>query len=317
MSLGNLFSGISGAVVGFFAGGGPTGAIIGFCIGLGMSVAMDALMPDIPSPGQPQTAELAFPTAEEGKSIPDVLGTTKLSGNIFQYFGNRKKIIKKKHGKSKGTVVRIDYYLSWAMGICLGPVDALYTIFAGDDVMWEGTLTRPETGGVEIIALGYEGVEGQEGRELGNIYFYFGTDDQGINSDMQSEISNTPAYRGFCYAFFDDCFIGTYNRVPSIKFVLKKTPALDFNANHAIGEYDYNPIHAIWYIFTNEMMAMLPEEFLDETTFSDTADTIYTEERGVSILFDRQQTSLAYLETLLNHIGAIIRYSCSGDLKDE
>lgn len=446
MSFGNIFSGIGYAIVGF-AIGGWAGAAYGFAIGFGMSLLMDALAPDMPSPGQPQTAELAFPTATEGLNIPDVLGTSKMSGNIFQYFGNRVVEITEEQEGGKGgggsqeVTTGYEYYLSWAMGICLGPVDYLYTIFAGDDVVWSGNLARPDSGGLETITLtiteyeesevdksysesisygnlsseGYYGayyqysftglssnpfsafddnpttrtlndallflyingaLPGQVGeysyvgfssyishtwdsatglfriildnpisytlqagetfshfllvmngtvtistvtdeRTMGTAYFYFGTDDHAINTKMQGDIANTPAYRHLCYIFFDDNYIGPYNRVAAMKFVIGKFPQLDFNANNVIGVYDYNPAHAIWYIQTNDWMAQLPEEYMDAVTFSAVADTLYSEGRGISILFDRQQTALAYIENILNHVGGVMRYSATGDLSEE
>jgi len=450
MSFSTIFSGISYGIIGFMVGG-PMGAAAGFAIGIGVGLLMDALAPDAPSPGQPQTAELAFPTATEGLNIPDVLGTTKLSGNIFQYFGNRTVEITeeqeggKGHGGGDDVVTGYEYYLSWAMGICLGPVDYLYAIYAGDDVCWSGNLARPASGGLEIITLAIsEYEESEEDKSysrslpydslvsegdygdyyqytfisqtfsgtnenpfaafdeypertfefarlnlyistpyfpeennyyspgyvtyishtwdpnthlfkiivdnpiqydldsgeafshfvlvmygtvtvattdeeitMGTAYFYFGTDDHAINSKMQGDIANTPAYRHLCYIFFDDNFIGNFNRVPAMKFIVGKFPQLDFNANETIDTYDYNPAHAIWYIQTNHWMAQLPEEYMDATTFSDVADTLLAEGRGISILFDRQQTALAYMETILDHIGGVMRYSATGDLSEE
>lgn len=335
MSIGNFISGIAYGVVGFFVGGGPAGAAWGFAIGFGMSVAMDALAPDQPSPGQPQTAELAFPSAQEGGNIPDILGTTKLSGNFIQYWGNRVVEIKEDSGgKGSGgggdVTTGYKYFLSFVMGICLGPTDVLFAVYAGDELIWSGETERPETGGLEIIVIGETDKTGNvsvpddtDAPFIGNMYLYFGTDDQAINTKMQADKPYTPAYRGLCYAFFDDCYIGKYNRVPPIKFIIGKFPVLEFNENNRIGleddeiEYDYNPVHAIWYIMTNDLMAALPEEFMDAVTFSDVADTIYTERRGVSILFDRQQSTMAYIETIVDHIGAIVRYGCDGDLADE
>jgi len=335
MGFSSLISGIFGGIIGFFVGGGPVGAAKGFAIGFGMSVAMNALAPDMPSPGQPQTAELAFPTTQEGANIPDILGTTKLSGNIFQYFGNRYVEVKEDSGGGGcggggggGDVVTgYKYYLSWSMGICLGPVDTLYAIYAGDILVWSGELNRPDSGGLETFVVGISGDKAgtmfeipaseEDSPLVGTVYFYFGTTDQAINTTMQGEISNTPAYRGLCYAFFDDCYIGDYNRLPPVKFIIGKFPQLTFNENEIINTYDYNPAHALWYIMTNDLMAGLPEEYVDETTFSDVADTLLAEERGISILFDRQQTMLSYVETILNHVSGMMRYGCSGDLADE
>ena len=39
---------------------------------------------------------------------------------------------------------------------------------------------------------------------------------------------NTP-YRNMCYAYFDDCLLGGFNRCPTIKFILRKSPACSFD----------------------------------------------------------------------------------------
>jgi len=329
MSFSNFMSGVVGAIYGFIRGG-PYGAAIGFVIGFGLSLAADAMAPDMPSPGQPQTAKLNIPTADEGIPIPDLLGITKLSGNYFQYFGSRVvEVTEESGGKGGGGeeyVTGYKYYLSFAMGIALGPVDYLYAVYSGDDLIWSGALQRPASG-LEIVPLG-EYIE-KFGMEIpiedeqepstvvGNMYFYYGTDNQAANSKMVANISNTPPYRGLCYAFFDDVFIGGVNRVPSVRFVIGKYPEQSFNENEVIDVYDYNPAHAIWYVMTHDLMADLPEEFMDEVTFSGVADTLLDESRGVSMLFDRQQTSLAYVETILNHVGGIMTYGCDSKLEDE
>ena len=457
MSFGNFLSAIGYGIMGFLYGG-PVGAYIGFVVGFGISLAMDALAPDMPSPGQPNLSELSLPTADEGLNIPDILGTTKLSGNIFQYFGSNTVEVTEQmetggkggRGDTQTVVTGYKYYLSWAMGICLGPVDTLFSIYFGDILVYSGDLARPDNG-LSIIDLtsatdpptydtrtgtrttytrtldialasrgyiagGYQyvlwsdddatvgfvdkllqdsytdytvtaymyrtfpqdgGVRTSPGKHVfswtfdpvtkknyivvadpfddlwlgwppdydqdkvqftimfevdyeetyeipsaagpssGTMYFYYGTDNQPVNAKMQVNIANTPPYRGLCYAFFDNVCIGNYNRMPAIKFVIGKFPEHSFNNQHRIGDFDYNPAHAIWYVKSDSRMAGLPEEYLDSISFNAAANILSTEGRGIGILFDRQQTAMAYITTILEHANAILRYSSSGDLKDE
>ena len=474
MSISNLISGITGAIAGFFIGGGPMGAVYGFSIGFGLSLAADALAPDMPSPGQPQMSELNYPSADEGAVIYDALGTVKSTGNIFHVFGNRTvELTEEVGGKGGGggeeVTTGYNYYLSLAMGICIGPVDKLYSIWAGEDLAWSGNLERPTDGLYTLIELsageliattvpvtnevwantfdgpvdaegavdgGYQYVkqivpvenydytinsyfitppvvnplasvddyggviesgyvilkarytfEGAVGgseyvdlgtetyirhswddtnkvfrlvvankfpeapsttyswylgigyfdklvffiyhtgtkevvvsdtrSSMGNAWVYWGTETQEINPKMLADKPDTPAYRHLFYIFFDDVFIGNYNRFPAIKVVYGKYPQLSFNANETIQDFDYNPSHAIWQIMTNQFHSNLPVVYMDAVTFSAGANVLYGEGRGVGILFDRQQTALAYISTILEHVGGIMRYSGSGDLKDE
>jgi len=113
-----------------------------------------------------------------------------------------------------------------------------------------------------------------------------------------------------CWAFFKDCSIGSYNRMPTMRFVLRKTPEFDFSEEHSIQVYDYNPAHAIWYIL--HTLTGLPESWLHEADFAAVAATLADEQRGISIVFDRQQSALNYLETINAHVGNVTRYGADG-----
>ena len=426
---------ISGAVLGFVLGG-PWGAVAGAIIGAGMGYLGQAMQPDIEGPGAPQLQKLQLPTASEGVLIFDLLGTSKLTGNIFHYWGNRREEITEeveggKGGKGGGDeyVVGYRFYLSWVMGFCLGPVDMLYSIFANDQLVYSGDLARPAEEGEETISLGqlasdfdeaehgYTAIYNQTGYNfpyvyitgdpweklndyneasetvsticftwskegdpdrtpccritahsynaynntstltiesnltnpvtgdepltgqsaiihvnftyqqgsadnpgsMGNCTFFFGTDDQVPNSKIGAEVTsglNTP-YRGLCYAFFDDCYIGKYNRMPNIKVIIRKTPSKAFSTKHLINNYDYNPAHAIWHIFNDKYHAGLSDDFLNSAAFSAAATTLHGESRGVGVLFTDQHSAKNYIQTVLNHIGGVITYSSGGDLKDE
>jgi len=153
----------------------------------------------------------------------------------------------------------------------------------------------------------------EESGLIGSVDFYFGTDDHAANATVGTVISdstlNTP-YRNMCWAFFDDCYIGGYNRTPTYKFIVKKMPSNAFNASHEIQTYNVNPAHAMWYILSN--LSGLPESWLHSADFSTLADTLFTESRGICLLFNKQQTVLNYLETINNHVDNILRFDSDG-----
>jgi N-acetylneuraminic acid mutarotase len=306
VSIGGIAGAVAGGVIGFFIGG-PVGAAWGAAIGFGVGMAVDPIMPDIPAVGAP-VQELQVTQNKIGIPCPDVLGTAKLSGNLLCYGKERSKEITVKISAAKGgdeqkQVVGHKYYMSWAVGICAGPVDELLTIFQNEKIVWEGNLQCPESGGQETITIS----------DLGKMIFYFGTDDQTANSKVGELISdatlNTP-YRCFCWAFFDDCCVGNYNRMPTMRFVVRKTPEYSFSSWNVIQFYDYNPMHAIWHILRN--LTGLPESWMNASDFATVAETLAAEYRGVSILFDRQQSALSYLESINNHIDGILRYGNDG-----
>ena len=290
-------------------------------VGLVIGAFAYSRRPDDPitaEPGAPDVGEFDVSTADYGVVISDVLGVTKLTGNIFWYCCNRTRAIKKTQaiegGKGGGSskkktthVVGYEYYLTWATGICIGPIDTLYAVYKDDKLVWEGELDNPVSGGEETIVLS----------GMGSMTIYFGTDDQVANTVIGTHLGGSPniPYRHTCWAFFNNCLISSkYNRVPTIKFVIRKTPTFSFNVNNIIGKYNYNPAHALWYILDQSGMCELDSDYLDTTYFSDMADTLSTDKRGISILFKRQQSALTYLESILKHIDGIIRYNNSGKL---
>lgn len=308
-----IAGGIIGGAIGFFIGG-PAGAAKGFLIGVGVGAMYSAIRADVPTPGKPQTDEFEFAKAKEGLVINDLLGTSKVSGgNIFIYGNNRSEEITEeveggKGGGSQTVVSGYEFYLSWAQGICLGPVDVLYTVYREDHCVWSGELECPASGGVESITL--------EG--MGEMQFFFGTDDQEAPDelkDLAADSTLCPDYKRLCYAFFNDCSIGSYNRAPNMRFVIRKSPEFSFAVGkHVIEDYKYNPAHAFYYILANKVG--LNSDYVDsEISFEYVADVLYHEPIGVSILMDRQLEALSYLETLISHIGGILIWNIAAKLE--
>ena len=306
---GRLIGAIVGGVLGYLIPG------VGFAIGFAIGGLIGGLVDpggQVKSPGVPRQ-QLQITTNEIGSVIPDALGTVKITG-IFLAYGkerSKKQYAKSSGGKggmfgggSKKQVTGYKYYMSWIQAICAGPVDTLYAIYKDNDTLiWEGELNRPVSGGKETITI----------RDLGTIDFYFGTTDHAQNTKIGTLIGDpklNSTMRGLCYAHFDDCYIGTYNRCPSIHFVLKKCPAISSLPAGTIATYDYNPANAIWYIL--HTLSGLPETWLDTTDFIAFANTLATEQRGISILFDPQNSALAYLQAINSHVDAIIQYNADG-----
>jgi len=311
MSTGAIIGGVVGAVIGFFIGG-PIGAVWGAAIGAGIGMGVEAMTADVPSHGEPELGELSVNMAKEGALIPDILGSPKLNANILWSYGNRVEEVTEKQEGGKGggggqeVVTGYKYFLTWIVGICVGPVDKLYTIYKNDEVVWHGSLPCPGSGGKETITL--------EG--MGSADFYFGTNDHSLNSYIGSRLDdptlNIP-YRNMCWMLLKDCYIGDYNRAPSMHFVVHKTPDIVAltTADKDVETYDYNAANAIYYILNT--LANLPSTWLHAGSFNESGATLKAEGRGLTIQFNRQAMAQSYIETILQHIGAILRYS--GDSK--
>jgi hypothetical protein len=305
MSVGGLIGAAAGGVIGFVVSGfNPVGAFYGASLGFALGMAIDPITPDMPSAGAPDQGDQVM-SGEVGTPIADLAGTAKIAGHLLCYGGERAEPVYGEAAGGKGggepdpQVTGYKYYMSWAVGIVAGEADKLYAVYKNDEVVWEGELDCPASGGEETITL--------DG--MGSATLYFGTDDHALNSKVGALLDdptlNTP-YRHLCWCFLDDCYIGEYNRAPTMKFVVKKIPANAFSTKHEIDIYDCNPAHAIWYILHD--LTGLPESWLHSSDFAAEASTLWGESRGLSILFDRQQSALTYLESINSHIDSILRY---------
>lgn len=71
--------------------------------------------------------------------------------------------------------------------------------------------------------------------------------------------------------------------------------------------YDMNPAHIIYESLTDTIWGMgTPTTALDETSFTEAADTLYTEGFGLSLLWTRQTTIEQFIQEILDHIQAVL-----------
>lgn len=70
---------------------------------------------------------------------------------------------------------------------------------------------------------------------------------------------------------------------------------------------DMNPAHIIYHALTNTDWGMAsPVEFIDEAAFIAAADTLFTEEFGLSMMWSQQATIEEFIRDVLNHINATL-----------
>ncbi len=283
-----------------------TAAIVIGCLVAGALVATAMFSSVNPNAGNQKPQDIDFSTNKYGIPIPEVLGTVKIAGNYIYAGGQRSKAIKESSGGKGGgggeVVTGYKYYMTFALGICMGPVDTIYSVFDNEDLLWAGELKRPASG-VASVSAG----------NLGTITFYFGTDNQEPSAKLGARLAdstlNTPC-RGMCWAYFDDVFIGKSPTVPTFRFVVKRCPTYAFAGNETISSYDYNAAHAIWHILTT--MTGLPASWLNAASFAAVATTLAGEDRGISMVFAEQQAALDYIDNVLSHVLGMLRFNSDG-----
>ena len=302
MSTGQWIGAILGAIVGFILGNW-VGLIYGAIIGYSLGGIVDPVKPDVKQPGAPAPQGLQIMTNVIGNPIFDVLGTAKITGQLLFFGKEFNRAIWYRPAKGVRAISGYKYYASWALGICMGEVDVLYTVFRDQDPIWEGELLRPESGGEATIQI--------EGG--GTMVFYFGTDDQVPNVKAGTLIPDptlNTGYRHLCWAFFDAFFINEYNRMPTMSFVIKKIPPMFSESKSQVQVYDINPAHALWHTLIEK--AGLPVEWVDPIDFLAIATELFDEGRGISVLFDAYQATQNYLEAINSHVDCILRYGSDG-----
>lgn len=78
-------------------------------------------------------------TAEYGATVPEILGTTRVSGNVIYYddftaHEHRETQRSGKGGKSKTVTVSYTYTVALLMGLCEGPISGLKRVWVGKDI---------------------------------------------------------------------------------------------------------------------------------------------------------------------------------------
>ena len=216
-SAGQWIGTVVGAVIGAFIPGGYV--MLGAAIGGAIGGAIDP--PKGPKIEGPRLNDLSVQTSTYGAQIPVIHGTVATFGNIFWVENNKLKETKKTEeqgGKGGGgqEVSTYSYSATFALGLCLGPVDGIGRIWCSGkliadfrDSSLSGIMATNLTEiAVENLLAGVGDMKGANPENTGNgaIRFYNGSSGQQPDSRMQATlgVANTPAYRGLAYLVFED-----------------------------------------------------------------------------------------------------------------
>lgn len=194
-STGQIIGTVVGGIIGAFVPGGyvALGAAIGGMVG----GAIDP--PKGPKIAGPKLSDLSVQTNTYGANIPQVWGTLATFGNIFWVENNQLKettTSESQGGKGGGGGQEVEtttYSVTFALGLCQGPIDAVRRIWCSGKLIYDAGATD------------YEGIVASN-LASGSFRLYKGTDDQSPDWRMQAAlgVANVPAYRGLAYLVFDD-----------------------------------------------------------------------------------------------------------------
>lgn len=217
-STGQWIGTVVGAIVGAFIPGGYV--MLGAAIGGAIGGAIDP--PKGPKIEGPRLNDLNVQTATLGVQIPTIKGTVATFGNIFWVENNKLKETKKteeqggKGGGGGAETTTYSYSATFALGLCLGPVDSIGKIWCSGKLIADFTdSSLPGIQATNVTGWGKTAfgsmittlkVFNPEGTGNGEIHFYNGGPEQQPNARMQAAlgVANTPAFRGLAYLVFED-----------------------------------------------------------------------------------------------------------------
>lgn len=239
-------------------------------------------------------------------------------------------------GSKKRVTVGFEYYMGAHMVVCLSPennpVDELSGIYAAkrtvfngqryeSDFRIEGFRPReiyvpvgspaPITNNERVLLAQPDlfGGKKREGGIIGYIDVLFGGAAQAKNAYLQSMLGNAiPAFRGLLSVVLNRCYISAMTPYPKPwAFKVKRIAGKSWYPSKAnINNGSANPIHMIYEALTEEWAMGYPTSIVNDANFKAAADTIYAENFGLSMVLAGQDTIEKFIQSILNHINAIL-----------
>lgn len=181
--------------------GGLFGGQIGSRIGASIGKQIDA-----PAREGPRIKELDIQTSSYGNAIPAIFGTMRIAGTVI-WATDIIERSKESGGKGSPKTTEYSYSVSFAVALSSRPALRVGRIWA------DGKLLRGAAGDFKSET---------------QFRFYNGFDDQKADPLIASQegVNVSPAFRGICYAVFEDMQLADYgNRIPSLNFELVEREA--------------------------------------------------------------------------------------------
>jgi len=271
-----------------------------------------------------------FPTVEQDRAIPVVFGDVFLEGPNVTWFGDYKSDKIKEDGGlfSPDVVTGHEYMIGMELALCWGKIDSISEVWFGDNQAF-GPLTEdlPVAGQndeAEFIVDQKElfGGEGNGGGVSATCYLYAGSHTQPANDYLTAQTGRAYHHRGVAKVIWhgprsdykDSGRVGESNFVPPIKFRVQNYPKFLASGKYVIGTGDQkgaNPAEVIYALLTGRYIGLdttdgavpvIPENMIDSASFIAAANTLHTENMGISFQWQRDSTVQEIIEDIVYHI---------------
>jgi len=189
------------------------------------SYALQLVLTPKPPNAKPKSLEdFQAPTADEGRELGVGFGTNDFPDPNVTWYGDLKRSAIKgarRYGLfGPRQVLGYKYSLGMQMGLCHGPVDAVYGIRVGDKDAWTG-ISRG--GRININKSSLFGGDKSEGGIKGAVDICMGAPDQLQNDYLLAKLGDTvSAYRGVLTVVLRQVYLGTSNYIKPWEFRIQR-----------------------------------------------------------------------------------------------
>lgn len=181
-------------------------------------------------------------------------------------------------------------------------------------------ITRMETQDLNITAEGLFGGDQREGGVSGKLGILMGGPEQVADPYLSKMFGPfTPAFRGVLSLVLKQMYIGVNPYLKNWAALVVRAPFSPVSESNAImwlpelasiiapdGYVDINPAHLLRELVWNPDFGMgYPTTQVDDTSLAVAAQQLYDERFGISLMWEQQSSTEAFMQYILNHINGI------------
>jgi hypothetical protein len=221
-------------------------------------------------------------------------------------------------GSSKKSTVGYQYFLGMHLALCHGPVNRLNKILVGERVAysapvvydWDSGTPADSEKTISINAPGLFGGKKKEGGIQGTVDVCFGAPNQEKNSYLAAHlIFDLPAFRGITCLVLNQCYVAAGSPYPKPWWAsVTRFPGQDWYEEKAdINSGSANGAHIVRETLLNDDWGLgYPVEIIDDDSFKDVADTLFTEGFGLSYILSGQGTVEEFIQEVIKTVNGVL-----------
>lgn len=220
-----------------------------------------------------------------------------------------------------------DYHLSWQHGFCHGPVDELKQVWFNEKELLEDDDILLDNGMRKIDKPDLFGGFEREGGVEGDMHWMRGTHTQKIPQAMASRVGKSPddypGFRGLASLFFcgnDDTDrpgmrVASNNPRAPVVWARMFRACVGLPGNNGVivqddGYKNVNPAHMLFEVLTNQSWGMGGSLLLiNNDSFQEAAATLFDEDFGLSMLWERQGTVETFIQEICDHVQGMVFFN--------